>query len=260
MRRSLTVLLLVTGLSAAVAQQRPGNPNPTGGNPAATPGGRNGAGSSAPQPPKPYHEVITDKASSHPGLFTVHRVEDKWYFEIPDSIFGRDILVSTRYGKTPASGNYGGEQVNVQAIQWQKGPFNTVFMKVEAIVNVATDSSQPIAQAVTNSNLNPIAAAFDVKAYGKSADSTSGTVVIEVTDFFKGDNQPVSLTPGIKRRYNLTSLAADRSYIETIHTFPLNTEVRTVKTFIPSQAPSGPPVPGRAPTVDLPAADVSGAV
>jgi hypothetical protein len=259
--RKFIMLVLAAGVSAAVAQQRPGNPNqpPAGGN--GTPGAGARGGAAAPrQEPKPYKEVITDKAVSHPGLFTVHRVEDKWYFEIPDSIFGRDILVSTRYGKTPASGNYGGEQVNLQAIQWQKGPFNTVFMKVEAIVNVATDSSQPIAQAVTNSNLNPIAAAFDVKAYGKSADSTSGTVVIEVTDFFKGDNQPVSLTPGIKRRYNLTSLAADRSYIETIHTYPLNTEVRTVKTFIPSQAPSGPPVPGRAPTVDLPAADVSGAV
>jgi Met-zincin/Domain of unknown function (DUF5117)/Domain of unknown function (DUF5118) len=257
--RKFIMLVLAAGVSAAVAQQRPGNPNqpPAGGNGA--PGARGGAAAQR-QEPKPYKEVITDKAVSHPGLFTVHRVEDKWYFEIPDSIFDRDILVSTRFAKTPASGNYGGEQVNVQAIQWQKGPSNTVFMKVEAIVNVATDSSQPIAQAVTNSNLNPIAAAFDVKAYGKSADSTSGTVVIEVTDFFKGDNQPVSLTPGIKRRYNLTSLAADRSYIESIHTFPINTEIRTVKTFTPSQAPPVPPAPGRAPTADLPAADVSGAV
>ena len=29
------------------------------------------------QGPKPYKEVITDKAVSHPGLFTVHKVEDK---------------------------------------------------------------------------------------------------------------------------------------------------------------------------------------
>jgi hypothetical protein len=126
MRRFLTVLLVVSGFSAAMAQQRPGNPNPTGGNPAATPGGRNGAGGGGQQPPKPYHEVITDKAITHPGLFTVHRVEDKWYFEIPDSIFGRDILVSTRYDRTSAGGNYGGEQVNVQTIRWEKGPNHTV--------------------------------------------------------------------------------------------------------------------------------------
>ena len=171
--------MLVAGLSSAIAQQRPGTPNPSGGTPAAVPGQRGGGGATPPrQEPKPYKEVITEKAISHTGLFTVHKVEDKWFFEIPDSIFGRDILVSTRYGKTAAGGNYGGEQVNQQTIRWEKGPSHTVFLKVLTIVNVAKDSSEPIAQAVTNSNMNPIAAAFDVRAYGKSADSTSGTVVI----------------------------------------------------------------------------------
>ena len=205
--------------------------------------------------------MITDKAVSHTGLLTVHKVEDKWYFEIPDSIFGRDILVSTRYGKTPAGGNYGGELVNLQTIQWQKGPSHTVFMRVQTIVSVAADSSQPIAQAVRNSNLNPIAAAFDVRAYGKSADSVSGTVVIEVTDFFKGDNQPISLTPAIKRRFSLSAISPERSYIESIRTYPINTEVRTVKTFVPTPPPTTAPAGGgRTPVTELPAAEVSGAV
>jgi hypothetical protein len=261
MRKTLTVLLLVTGLSAAIAQQRPGNPTPAGGAPA-MPGQRSGAGAAGarPEPPKPYREVITEKAISHSGLFTVHKVEDKWYFEIPDSIFGRDILVSTRYSKTSPGGNYGGEQVNLQTIHWEKGPSHTVFLKVLTIVNVATDSSQPIAQAVRNSNFNPIAAAFDIKAYGKSADSTSGTAVIEVTDFFKGDNQIVSLTPGIKRRFNLAAISPERSYIESIHTFPINTEIRTVKTFTSSPAPAAPAAGGRAPAGALPAEEVAGAV
>jgi hypothetical protein len=258
MRKSLTALALIAGLSTAIAQQRPTNPTA----PAGTPGGgsRGGAAAAQRSEPKPYKDVITDKAVSHSGLFTVHRVDEKWYFEIPDSIFGRDILVSTRYGKTAAGGNYGGEAVNLQTIQWQKGPSHTVFMKVLTIVNVAADSSQPIAQAVRNSNLNPIAAAFDIKAYGKSADSTSGTVVIDVTDFFKGDNQPVSLTPGIKRRYSLAMLSAERSYIESIHTFPINTEIRTIKTWTSSPAPAGPAAGGRNPMGELPAAAESGAV
>jgi uncharacterized protein DUF4953/uncharacterized protein DUF5117/uncharacterized protein DUF5118 len=248
------MLLLVAGVSVAVAQQRPTTP-PTGGN--AGPGAR----AAAPrQEPKPYKEVITEKAITRVGLFTVHKVDEKWYFEIPDSIFGRDILVSTRYTRTSAGGNYGGEQVNLQTIQWQKGPSHTVLMRVITIVNVATDSSQPIAQAVRNSNLDPIAASFGVAAYGKSADSTSGTVVIDVTDFFKGDNQPVSLTPGIKRRFNLAALAADRSFIEFIHTYPINTEIRTTKTFASSPIPAAPSAGGRAPQGELPAAEVSGAV
>ena len=245
MTKSLSVLLLVTSFTAAIGQQRPGSPNPAG---------------ARPEPPKPYKEVITEKAISHTGLMTVHKVEDKWYFEIPDSIFGRDILVSTRYSKTSAGGNYGGEQVNLQTIRWDKGPSHTVFLKVLTIVNVAADSSQPIAQAVRNSNFNPIAAAFDIKAYGKSADSSSGTVVIEVTDFFKGDNQIVSLPPAIKRRFNLAAISPERSYIESIHTFPINTEIRTVKTFTPSPVPAAPAAGGRAPAGALPAEEAAGVV
>ena len=261
MRKFLSGLLLAAAVSTAVAQQRPGNPNqpPAGGNAGAAPGQRPAAAGRQ-EPPKPYKEVITDRAISRTGLFTVHRVEDKWYFEIPDSILGRDILVSTRYGKTAAGGNYGGEAVNLQTIHWEKGPSHTLFMKVLTIVSVAVDSSQPIAQAVTNSNMSPIAAAFDIKAYGKSADSTSGTTVIEVTDFFKGDNQPVSLTPAIKRRFNLAAIDAARSYIESIRTYPINTEIRTVKTFTASTVPAAPAAGGRAPQGSLNAADVSGAV
>ena len=254
MRKVLLPLTLVSGLSVAVAQQHPGNPQ-TPPPPATT--GRTASASTT--QPKPYKDVITDKAISRKGLFTVHKIEDKWYFEIPDSILGRDILVSTRYGKTASGGNYGGEQVNLQTINWVKGPSHTLFLKVLTIVNVATDSTQPIAQAVTNSNMNPIAAAFEVRAYGKGSDS-SATTVIDVTDFFKGDNQVVSLTPGIKRRFNLAAIAGDRSYIESIHTYPINTEIRTVKTFTASPAPSAPAMGGRAPSGSLPAADVTGAV
>src|SRR5882757_782899 len=255
----MTAIAVIMGFPL-FAQRRPGSPA-TPGSDTSKPKSPGIPGFNAPkQGPKPYKEVITDKAISHSGLFTVHKIEDKWYFEIPDSILGRDILVSTRYSKTAAGGGfYGGEQVNLQTINWVKGPSHTLFMKVLTIVSVATDSSQPIAQAVTNSNMNPIAAAFDVKAYGKGSDS-SGTVVIDVTDFFKGDNQAFSLTPAVKRRYNLSALAADRSYIESIHTYPINTEIRTVKTFSSTPVPAGAPPTGPFPSTTLPAAEVTGAV
>jgi ribosomal protein S18 acetylase RimI-like enzyme len=248
MRKFAFLFILAAGVSAAVAQ------NPPSTNPRLT--------APAHQGPKPYHEVITEKATTHPGLFTVHKVGEKWYFEIPDSIFGRDILVSTRYIKTPAGGNYGGEQVNLQTIDWEKAPGGMVLLRVKTIINVAEDSSEPIAQAVRNSNLNPIAAAFEVQAYGKSADSTSGTVVIDITDFFKGDNQPISLTLAIKRRFTLAALSPERSYIESIHTYPINTEIRTVKTFLPPPyAPAAPrSTGGRTPVGELAAAEASGAV
>lgn len=185
--------------------------------------------------PKSYKDVITDKAVTHPGLFTVHKVEDKWYFEIADSVLKREFMAITRFSRTAGGGVYGGELANQQTLIWEKGPSNTLFLRVVTLVNQA-DSTNDIYKAVTNSNLNPITAAFDIKAYGK--DSVS--YVIDVTDFFKGDNLVVSIPASAKSRMKLGGLASDRSYIDHISTFPINTEVRTVKTFSVS---SGMPSP-----------------
>ncbi|MBS1661722.1 MAG: zinc-dependent metalloprotease [Bacteroidetes bacterium] len=176
--------------------------------------------------PKPYKEVITDKAISHSGLFTVHKVDDKWYFEIADSLLGREFMAITRFGKTAGGGVYGGELANQQTLQWEKGPNNVLFLRVVTLVSMA-DSTNKIYKAVKNSTVNPIAAAFDVKAFNK--DSTG--VVIDVTDYFRGDNMIVSIPPMIKSRMKLGGLAGDRSYIVHINTFPINTEVRSIKTF-----------------------------
>ena len=249
---SIAFFLLTIILTSVNAQQKPANPPSavTTGAPAAAPG------STAPkQGPKAFKDVITDKAITKKGLFTVHKVEEKWYFEIPDSILNREIMAITRFSKVAGGGGvYGGELANEQTIAFEKGPNNNIFLRVITTISAA-DSTNAIFKAVTNSNLNPIAAAFDIKAYGK--DSTSS--VIDVSDFFKGDNQPVSINSFVKRRLNLSSLASDRSYIQNINTYPINTEVKTVKTF--NSTPSfGFGVPSPFPSVSLPAADAAGAV
>lgn len=206
--------------------------------------------------PKPYSKVITDKAITHKGLFTVHKVDDKWYFEIPDSLMGREMMVTTRYSKTSGGGGiYAGEMENEQTIRWEKGPNKNVLLRVVTVISVA-DSTNDIYKAVSSSNLDPIAEAFDIKAYGKDSNS----VVIDVTDFFKGDNQPVSLGAFSKKRFNLSGQINDRSYVQSIHTYPINTEVQVVRTFnsTPSFGPSFAPSPF--PSTTLPAAYAAGAV
>ncbi len=207
--------------------------------------------------PKPFAKVITDKAISKAGLFKVHKVEDKWYFELPDSLLNREIMVTTRFSKIAGGGGtYAGEMEGRRTVMFERGPNNDVFMRVIANISVA-DSSTEIFKAVANSNLNPIAWTFEIKALSKD----SAGVVIDVTDFFKGDNQPVSLSPMSKKRYNLANQVSDRSYISSINTYPINTEVKVVRTFS-STPPSGPTpnVPGQMPSVTLPAAYAAGAV
>ncbi len=175
---------------------------------------------------KSFKEVIPDSTESQKGLFVVHKVDNKYYFELHDSIIGRDILLVTRFTKVPAGGSkFGGEIASQLIVRWEKGPDRNIFLKVITFVNVG-DTTHSIYNAVTNSNLHPVAAAFAIQAYGHDNKST----VIEVTDFFKLDN-PVVVGEGVKSTYSLSSLKADRSYIESIRSFPINTEIRSVKTF-----------------------------
>jgi hypothetical protein len=202
--------------------------------------------------PKTFKEFITKKAVTQKGVFTVHLQDDKFYFDIQDSLLGRELIAVTRYAKVAGGARkYGGEQVNEQTIQFEKGPNSRIFMRVVSLISRA-DSTQTIAKAVKNSYLDPIVAAFDVKAYGK--DSTSS--IIDVTEFFKGDNQAVSLSSFEKRNFNLTGLAADRSYIENIKSYPINIEVKTVKTYNASASMPGSPAGGSF----IPAAANAGAV
>jgi Met-zincin/Domain of unknown function (DUF5117)/Domain of unknown function (DUF5118) len=224
--------------------------------PASPAAGAKPADSASKKGPKPFDKVITDKAVTRKGLITVHKVDDKWYFEIPDSLMKREMIVTTRYSKIAGGGNvYAGEIVNNQTVEWEKGPNNNVFLRVVTVISVA-DSTNEIYKAVTNSNMNPIAWSFEVKALGKD----SSSVVIDVTDFFKGDNQPVSLGEFWKKRLNLSGQVSDRTYIDHIHTFPMNTEIKVVRTFNSTPSFSQQSTPGPFPSVTLPAAYATGAV
>ncbi|MBL7828160.1 MAG: zinc-dependent metalloprotease [Saprospiraceae bacterium] len=176
--------------------------------------------------PKAYSEVITAKAISMRGLLTVHRMEEKYFLEIPDSIFGREMMAITRMAKVPTGAGYGGEQANEQVIRFERGPADKVFIRAVDYRNVSNDTLQPIYKAVRNSNVDPIAAALDIKAIRKDT-----SVVIEVTDFFKEANQLFSLPPIAKQMYKMNELQKDRSYISSIRAYPINLEVRSVKTF-----------------------------
>ncbi|WP_025762623.1 zinc-dependent metalloprotease [Dyadobacter tibetensis] len=180
--------------------------------------------------PKPFKEIIDSTAVTQKGLITVHKVADKWYFEIPDSLMHRDFMSVTRYSKTPAGGGiFGGEEVNRQMVRWEKGPADQILLRSVTLVMSSADSTKPIFQAVRNSNSDPIIGAFEIKAYGPGENKKSS--VIEVTDLFNADNQTFSVDPIKKQLHKLGGFKKEASYIERISTYPINTEIRTVKTF-----------------------------
>ena len=195
--------------------------------------------------PKAYKEVITDKAKTDEGLFKVHKIDDKYFFEIPDSLLNREILVVNRISKA-ATGmragffGYAGDQIGQNVVRFEKGPNNKIFLRTISYAEYAKDSTSPMFWAVTNSNIQPIAAAFDVKAYGKDSSGSSPTAssVIEVTDYVNSDNDVLFFNSNIKSAARIGSLQTDKSYIVGIRSFPINVEITTVKTY--ARTPAAP--------------------
>lgn len=182
--------------------------------------------------PKPYAEVITDKAKSKDGLFKVHELDGKYFYEIPDTLIGREMLIVTTIAKTADGIGYGGERTNTLLVRWDQNGDN-VLLKVVSYSNTAADSL-PIFTAVKSSNLEPILQKFDVKAKAKDGKG----VVIEVTDLFSKDVQAIGLPRSRRTEYKVTRLDNERSYIERISTYPINIEARYVMTYAATDPPS----------------------
>lgn len=187
--------------------------------------------------PKPYSEVITSKAITENGLFKIHRVADRYFFEIPDSLLERDILIVSRISKAATDTRsldrfgmgYAGDHIGENVVRFNKGPLNKIFIKTIYYGERSADSSENgMYKAVTNSNFQPIVAAFDIKAI---ASSNSG-VVIDVTDYLSGDNNLFSFSQFSKSPLALGAYQADKSYINNIRAFPGNVEINSVKTYI----------------------------
>lgn len=185
------------------------------------------SGNLSSNPAKTYDKLITDNTKTQRGLFDVHKNGSKYYFEIPDSLLNREMLVVTRFIKTPSgAGNYGGEKISENTVVFEKGPTDNLFLRISTLVSFANEDDA-ISRAVNNSNITPILEAFDIKATNEDTNS----YVIDVTDFINEENPLLALGSEQKDDYKLTSLEKNRSYIKEINSFPQNTEIRTVKTY-----------------------------
>ena len=183
--------------------------------------------------PKPYNKVIDSTAVTQKGLIDVHKVEEKYLFEIPESLLGSEIMTTTRYSKTPAGGGiFGGEEINRQVVKWEKGLNNNLLLRSVTYVIMTPDEDKPMAQAVKNSTSDPIIANYDILAIKKDSSGKKDVgYVIDVTGTFESDLQTFSLDPIKKQLLNIQGFQKDRSFIQKISSFPINTEIRTVKTF-----------------------------
>ncbi len=181
---------------------------------------------------QPYNKVITKKAKTDEGLFAVHKVDDKYFYEIPDSLFNREMLMVTRIAKTASGIGFGGGKQNTQVLRWEKRD-KKVLLRVVSHQVFAADSL-PVHEAVVNSNFEPVLYNFPIKAFSKDSTST----VIDVSPLFTKDVKALGFPQSRRQQYRITRLDDSKSFIESVKSYPLNVEARHVKTYSAGRPPS----------------------
>ena len=185
---------------------------------------------------KEYNQVITKEAVSQKGLFGIHRIGEKFYFEIPAKMLGKEMLLVSRIAKLPngLGGGYfnAGTPTNEQVIVWEKF-HEKIIIKSKSYAAVAKDSL-PIQISVKSNNYEPTLFAFDIETYSKD----SSSIVIDVTRFYGTDVAAISgLESSLRDAYKVKGLDATRSFINSMKSFPANIEVLQDFTYNAAKPP-----------------------
>src|SRR2546426_802842 len=169
-----------------------------------------------PETIKPYNKVITKDAKSERGLFSVHRVDEKFYFEIPTNQFGKEFLWVTQIERTQAGFGYGGSPVGHRVVRWELRDKDILLRDVK--YTIRAEGADSIRHSVEATSLEPIIRKLPVAAWG-----TNKSAVIEVTALFTSEVRDFSA----RTRLNASGADKARSFIERIKTFPDNIETKS---------------------------------
>lgn len=180
--------------------------------------------------------VVGDSAARQDGMITILNKKGKYYFLVPTSLLGKDILVVNRLSQSAAGlrsdfSGYAGDQIYSAMIRFQKSPDDKrIFVEKVKTRELPRTTDGDMYQAVMRSNMQPIIESFEIKAQSQSKDS----LLVEVTDFLVGDNELIAFDPYYKNDFKLNNLQKESSYIKSVKSFPVNTEIKTVKTYMAS--------------------------
>ena len=185
---------------------------------------------------KPYDEIITKDAISDEGMFSVHRVEEKHYFELPNSLLGEEILVVSRISGFVKNLNFGGAGMKSrpqQVVRFERHN-NSILMRSVSYNSVASETD-PIYQSVVNNNFEPVIYKFPIEAFSEDSNS----VVINVDPLFTTDIEMIGALYSFQRKaFQIRGLDSKRSMITGMRSFPQNVQVKHTLTYRGGKLPS----------------------
>jgi hypothetical protein len=191
-----------------------------------------------PAEPKPYDKVITKDAKSDVGVFTVHTVKEKTYYEIPKKELGKEFLWVSQIAKTTLGAGYGGQAAGNRVVKWERKGNRILLRNVS--YEVVADPALPVSRAVQASNNDTIIMVFNIEAFGKD-----DSCVIDVGKLFTTEVTEFSARTRLRAR----GFDANRSFIEKVKSFPTNIEAEVSQTYTspPDMTPGGGGGPQPAP-------------
>lgn len=221
LNRLFAIGLLIAATSIVVfAQDPPPGEVPTPGARPTPPG--------ASQDPQPYDKVITKDAKTKAGIFKVHQVKDKHFYEIPKSEFGKEFLWVTQIARTTFGVGYGGQALGRRVVRWERNENKVLLRNVN--YSVVADPSLPISEAVRAANTETILASFPVAAWGPDEAAVIDIGRLYTTDIFE---------LSARQRLSATAMDASRSYIDRILAFPTNINAEVTHTYTRAAMPAG---------------------
>ncbi|MFH0989691.1 MAG: zinc-dependent metalloprotease [bacterium] len=183
---------------------------------------------------KPYSQVITKEAKTDTGLFIVHRIKEKLFFEIPKNEFGKEFLLVTSQAKTLDGMGFGGDGINQLVVRWER--VGDKMMLKSVLHSVRSVDSLPIAYGVRKITNAPILMAFDIQTFNKD----SSNVVIEATDIYLTDVAEFGLGKFQREQYKVRRLDSKRSYLDFCRSYPDNIEAEATLTYDAGSVPQNP--------------------
>jgi hypothetical protein len=230
--RNLLGLALCGFMAASATLANAQDPDP----PAGGGGGRGGqGGQQAAAAPRPYDRVITSAAKTKRGLFNVHVVGERLYFEIPRKELKKDQLLIGRYARAaaPEGGrggggggqNFAGDQFTERALRWELMN-NRVILRGPEFAITSSDTTDAVKRAVENANYAAVIATFNVEAWAPDS-----APVIDVTRLFTTAIPEIQAIPG--------TIDATRSFIDRHLAFPDNIGIEATQTGTAPAAAGG---------------------
>lgn len=175
----------------------------------------------------PYHKIVKEGGSVREGLCTVRHIKNSWYLEVPDSLLGRLLLCVTRFTSVPQDFRMlTGEEVNRSTVYFEQYGEKSLFLR-EYVLSKFAKPGEQIGDALHQSTVDPIINKFDV--IGRNPNTQAQ--LIDVTKLLLSDNKITSFAGNDRTLLSIGSLMSDRTFIDTVKTYPINIEISTLRTY-----------------------------